>query len=107
MPRQIVTALRLYPPGVWDAPFLVNDRPGLIAVDRRGNIRKYVKLVDGMDVTAVIRGLEEFLEQIDPAPKLQLVKGAPPPPDPYGYEDHLDWAMRSFRERMKHQRRWR
>jgi hypothetical protein len=85
-----VPALQLLARGVWRAPYLVDDVPVLIAVDRFGVVRKHVKLRDGVDVDRAAEWLAELLDRVDPP--LRLVKPIPAsqPPrviDPRLYTD--------------------
>jgi hypothetical protein len=81
--------------GVWMAPYLTaNDEAVLIAIDRRGAVRKYVKLRHGVDEQRATDWLWSVLDRIDPPLTLRLVKTAPEraprPPreiDPRLYED--------------------
>jgi hypothetical protein len=70
-----VPALQLLDRGVWRAPYLVDDVPVLIAVDRFGVVRKHVKLRATVDVVRAADWLAELLDRVDPP--LRLVKPAP------------------------------
>jgi hypothetical protein len=90
-------------------PFNVGDYPAVMAVDSKERIRKYISLAPWVDPAAAIAHLEALLDQIDPLPKLEIVRERTPAtpartprpaePDPHGYEDHLAWALRMSRQR--------
>lgn len=63
--------------GVYEAPYLVQGHPALIAVDSKGVARKHVKLLPGASYDRVKLALEELLDRIDPKPKLELVRDRP------------------------------
>lgn len=90
---QSAAAHKLLDRGVWLAPYLFDDReqlPVLIAVDRRGVVRKHVKLRAGVDEQRATDWLWQVLDRIDPI-QLRLVEPSPTRTrrevDPRLYED--------------------
>lgn len=71
-------ATRLLDRGIWRAPYLVDDVPVLIAVDRFGVVRKHVKLRAGVEELRAAAWLAELLDRVDPPRQLRLVSTPPP-----------------------------
>jgi hypothetical protein len=68
--------------GVWEAPYRLKGVPLLIVVDRRGDVRKHVKLTPGVDPVRAAVWCREWLDRIDPTPRLELVTDASLRPAP-------------------------
>jgi len=79
-----MTAVRpLLDRGVWKAPYLLNGREVLQAIDRHGNCVRRVRLSLGVDEEVARAWLEGYLEHVDPLPQLRLVR-------PIGAAAHVD-----------------
>ena len=81
------TARALLPRGVHRAPYLLNGSPVLHAIDRHGNCVRRVRLA-GRDERVVHAWLSGYIEHVDPAPQLRLIK----PTLPAASMDHGTFA---------------
>jgi hypothetical protein len=92
--------------GVWEAPYLVDGYPALIAVDSRGVARKHAKLLSGASYARVKAALEALLDRIDPVPQLALVRDgsaarrsiALPPVHPAHRDDYHAYRRRLVKQ---------
>lgn len=97
--------------GVYFAPYLVKGFPALVAIDSRQWAVKHFVLRPTTDERMAWARMEQWLERFDPVPQLKLVtaertstsatSAGRPKIDPRAYEDHVAFALRMARERVR------
>lgn len=93
---------RLLDRGVWLAPYLVDEVPVLIAVDRSGVVRKHVKLREGVDEGRATDWLWHLLDKLDPPSQLRLVSEEPAPVVPVNHyaDPRSPQSLQRYRQRL-------